>query len=103
MTSFFGGEGEREGVEGEDPLYHDLRLIRCVKELCVDGRGRGVTEPGVVEGVDTVPDESKLVAVLAGRAEESMLLRSSSSPDWMLRWTEILGLFCSSAIRSLDS
>jgi len=105
MVSLLGGEGEREGDEGEEPPHHDRRLNRREKEALDEGQGRGVTEPGVVDGVDVVRDESRLVVTLGSLAKDSTLLRlrSSSSHALIVRCTVILGLFRSSAIKSLDS
>jgi len=89
-----GGEGERdEGVEGDELLYHDFLFIRREKERLVDGRGLGVTEPGVVAGVDVLRKESMLVLALGSFAEDSTLLLSSSSQAEMARCTLIFGLF----------
>ena len=96
----FGGEGERDGDDDDcDAPYHELRLKRRENELFGVARGLGVTDPGVVPGVDMVRTESTVLAMLGGLADDSMLLLSSSPPRAM-RCTEILGLFCSSATRS---
>ena len=101
------GDGERdEAVEDGVEPYQDRRFMRREKELCMDGLGLGVTEPGVTDpgvlaGVDAVFEDSKLMPLMLDfRAEDSILVLLSSSVVLGNRCTLIFGLFCNSAIRS---
>lgn len=79
-------------VEGA-VLYHDCRLVRREKEVCIDGQGLEVVDPGVVAGVDAV---SRLTLLpLDWCTDDATLDLSSSSLSFEKRCTVILGSFCS--------